>query len=431
MWGRKAQKKDDYQMARNGDHFLVPFECDVCIFRKLKKYSPETQDPQDALLMACIRQVNLDAFWSRASDTVAGNRDKLRLGMRMSELVGLDGPYVQDGPLPSFDHCGYEVAVQMLLYSRRSGAKGRKNIQFDSVRKLRSCYSNQVRASSQSNRTTVSMGDTKGHYQRLSSDPCASFWFYRFIEGARIRMGQEWRPNQAMSINLLLATLESIEDRIDNAPSARELNRWIVFHAFVVVTYVLSLRGPEGFLLDLGELRRHWKSTENTHVLVALRGKIKGEHHHRVHMIPCVPVTSSGIEVSVTLQRLLDHKLSGGFVDGPAISDVEGTLYKTRAIDDCLHEILEDLFDSRRELFPPNIASVENLRERYQVFRTLRRTSDTRATDETVSPKDIDIVNRWEAVGHGPGKKPTGPMRIYYADISLLLQPFLRYSWAM
>ena len=59
-----------------------------------------------------------------------------------------------------------------------------------------------------------------------------------------------------MSIPLLLATNQAIEERIQSAPTSQELNRWTVLHTFVVVTYVVSLRGPEGFLIDLEGLHR-------------------------------------------------------------------------------------------------------------------------------------------------------------------------------
>jgi hypothetical protein len=135
--------------------------------------------------------------------------------------------------------------------------------------------------------------------------------------------------------------------------------------------------------------------------------------------------------VKGSIAQLIQHKARLGLVDGPAICDEGGLLYKTRAVDDSLHEVLEDLFVARRNLFPPQISSLEILRRRYQVFRTLRRTSDTRATETKVLTKDIDIVNRWEAVGHATGHKPSGPMRVYYADMSLLVGPFLRYTRAM
>jgi hypothetical protein len=34
-WGKKRQSPDSYQRARNGDHTIIPFECDMCIFHKL------------------------------------------------------------------------------------------------------------------------------------------------------------------------------------------------------------------------------------------------------------------------------------------------------------------------------------------------------------------------------------------------------------
>jgi hypothetical protein len=110
-WGKRHRPGNQYKNGRDGDHALVPFECDLCVFRKLRGHTPDPLAPADLLLMACIRRINLDAFWSRAAATVKGNKDKLAEGLRMSELVGLTGPYESDGPLPEFDHCGYEVAI--------------------------------------------------------------------------------------------------------------------------------------------------------------------------------------------------------------------------------------------------------------------------------------------------------------------------------
>jgi hypothetical protein len=126
-------------------------------------------------------------------------------------------------------------------------------------------------------------------------DPCGSLWFHRFVTGCRYRMGMDWRPNEAMSIDLILAVLEQAEDRINDTPTARERNRWIVFHTFSVVAYVISLRGTEGFLLDVDGLRRHRQPPSSDHVIIALLGKIQGEQHDLAHLIPCVKTTGSGI----------------------------------------------------------------------------------------------------------------------------------------
>ena len=303
---------------------MVPFECDLCIFRKLRGRSPQARDSVDALLLGCIRRINLDAFWSSATSTVNGNRDKLVMGLRLSRLVGLDGPYIHQGPLPNHDHWGYEVAVQMLLYSKKAGRNSDTHMQFETIRKLRTSYSNHVRASPQANAESMSMGDVKGNYQRLTNDPCGSFWFYRFMRGMKARMGQDWRPNKGLSTKLYLRMLEDVEVRIDSAASVRELNRWVVFHSYAVVCYVLSLRGSEGLLLDLEGLHRHWGTGDGTYVVVTLQGTIKGESNDRDHLLPWVLVTSSGVEVKASLERLMALKSRKGFTDGPAISDVSG-----------------------------------------------------------------------------------------------------------
>jgi hypothetical protein len=89
-------------------------------------------------------------------------------------------------------------------------------------------------------------------------------------------MGQEWCPNQAMGIPLPLATLQGIEEKIKGSPTSQELNRWIVLHTFMTVTYTVSLRGPEGFLLDLEGLNCNWRVEVEDHFIIAMQGKIKG-----------------------------------------------------------------------------------------------------------------------------------------------------------
>jgi hypothetical protein len=110
-WGNKQRPADEYLVGQNGDHLMIPFECDFCIFRRLRNQDPLESSQQDQLLLAGIRRVSLEAFWSRASSTAAGNRDKIKQGLNLSRLVGLEGPYVHFGSMPATDTFGYEVAV--------------------------------------------------------------------------------------------------------------------------------------------------------------------------------------------------------------------------------------------------------------------------------------------------------------------------------
>jgi hypothetical protein len=167
--------------------------------------------------------------------TIQGQKDMLKQGLKYSRLAGLEGPYWYDGRLPAHDHCGYEVVIQMVLKSRTPGNHAATYTQFDSIRKLRSVYGNFLRSLTQANSQVCALGDEKGRYQRFSMDPCGSLWFHQFVTGCRYRMGMDWRPNEAMSTELILAVLEQVKGRINNAPTSRERNRWIVFHTFSVV----------------------------------------------------------------------------------------------------------------------------------------------------------------------------------------------------
>ena len=91
------------------------------------------------------------------------------------------------------------------------------------------------------------MSDAKGGNMRLSQSPVTSFFFKRFMEGMKARMGQISKPNLAMSITLLLKTIETADSRRENAVDAEDRHLWTVIVAFIAITYTISLRGPEGF----------------------------------------------------------------------------------------------------------------------------------------------------------------------------------------
>jgi hypothetical protein len=71
----------------------------------------------------------------------------------------------------------------------------------------------------------MSLGDQKGKYVQFSTDACSSFWFYCFLEGCKERMGQDWQPNQAVTIKLLLKVISKMEGRIGTDEMDQEKNR--------------------------------------------------------------------------------------------------------------------------------------------------------------------------------------------------------------
>lgn len=425
---RNFDPSNPYHHARDGDHLITPFECDTCIFWKLKARIPNRNSPQDDLLLACIRRANLDAFWSRASGTVDKNMRVVKQAIKFMNILGLPSPYSIPSMAPTYDYAGYQIAYTMLMHSREPGRHSKTYVQFATIRKQRAAYSNFVRAYPSHNHRNLGLGDIQGKYQSLSDDPCSSLWFRKFILGCSIRMGRIWKPDKALSLNLLMAVLDLSEQWRAKETSIHHKHTWSVFTAYVVVSYVLSLRGNEGFLLHIDETIQNWKRNDGRFFYIALFGKIKGEQAKRLHLIPCINQTGSGIKVKFIIQRLIQEKVTLHIAKGWMISDSKKKNFDSSTFNPLLHQVLEELFENKKSLFPPFISDIEDIYDSYHCFRTFRKTSDTRAIDQNVSESDIDIVNRWSTKGSLKAAQASGKMRIYYAQPELLIEPFLRYG---
>ena len=223
-WKVKESDRNRYAEARDGDNLLVCFECDHCVFAKITgRVFAEPQKVDDVYLMSCIRRVILDAFWSRARSTVSSNTRLFREMISMSKTLGFEPPYEAPGPLPGFDHCGYKVAIVMVAKSTKPGRHSNSHVQWDTIRKFRSTIPNQSRTSSAANFPSWLMTDYKGTgYDRLTSESCGSMWFHRFSVGCRKRMGQDWRPNRAISNPLMIKFLAVVESRIRTGADLNE-----------------------------------------------------------------------------------------------------------------------------------------------------------------------------------------------------------------
>lgn len=196
-----------------------------------------------------------------------------------------------------------------------------------------------------------------------------------------------------MSPALTRKLFELSDNRILSEGNPKDRDRWVVFNTYAVVCYMISLRGNEGFLLDLGALRRYFQRGEGEYIIIPLLGMFKGESDDMAHLIPCVERTSSGIDVRRVLARLIANKELLGLFDGPAISDIQGYVLDPAAIDKMFHELLIEIFQENKDLFPPEIEEENQIKENFQCFRTFRRTSNTQAKNMKVKATDIETVN--------------------------------------
>jgi hypothetical protein len=144
--------------ARDGDHLLTPFQCDLCCFRNLQGRDPMPQDPRDDLLLCCLRRANLDAMWGRESHTVQAALWAMRQLMTQLSLVGLDPKLPPLGPYHVSDSFRMRVAIGMLLKSLFPGRHNSTYQQFETIRKLRAGYSNVFMASLQGTQSLRTVG---------------------------------------------------------------------------------------------------------------------------------------------------------------------------------------------------------------------------------------------------------------------------------
>jgi hypothetical protein len=58
------------------------------------------------------------------------------------------------------------------------------------------------------------------------------------MEGLKRRMGQDWRPNKAITKALMLPVLDEADIRVEASTSPGERNWWIVFHMYAMLCTV-------------------------------------------------------------------------------------------------------------------------------------------------------------------------------------------------
>ena len=115
--------------------------------------------------------------------------------------------------------------------------------------------------------------------RRVTNSPTESEWFGRFVRGCKLRMGQISKSDLAMSLDTVLVYMSKVEARVRGAMDDEERRLWVSVGAYSIVCYVGSLRGNEGFLLDLYGLRLYLdegrEPNSKPHVVVPLLGTIQ------------------------------------------------------------------------------------------------------------------------------------------------------------
>lgn len=425
----EEKDKMRYLEARDGD-LVTPFQCETCHVRNFLGRDPQPNLASDVRLIKLIRRANLDAFWCSEPKTVMGTLREARRGLRIASSLGFrDNLFTPLGPYPLEDVVGMRAATVMLEISKNPGIND-TTVQYGTVRKFRSSFSNIHKASKEGHRGAVLMKDTVK--MSISSCPTDGLFFEKFTKGCHKRMGDIVIPDRALSVDILVEIFNSLEGEWGAVMTDRERWRLALEGCFYIISFVCALRGEEVPLTNLAGIREHLEESgrhKAPHVLVALLGRFKNEHgDSNYHLLPIVNVTHSGLEPRKSIERGVVWCERMGYTRGPLFKDLEtGEKLKASAFEAQFFRRLVSIQNSRPDLIGAGV----DIEEQYGVSRSFRRGATSRAADMLLPPNITNANNRWRTVENAKGKQANMSIRDHYTDVRLALNLLLQFSAAM
>ena len=208
----------------------------------------------DAMKLAYMKQINLDIFWSREPSTVQNTYLTLKRSKKCSEEIGLKPIVLNVGPWPVADNCGLQVAIEMVRMSQGRGRNSTKYVQFDTIRKVRSAYSNVFDSDPDRCLDNRKLRSDRGQTFNFVKSDTDSKLFSMFMRGCEKHMGRFVKQDCGMSNDLLHAILSNYEAEFDDKVTTDDRKRFnLICGAVIVILWGGALRGGEVLMLESSE----------------------------------------------------------------------------------------------------------------------------------------------------------------------------------
>ena len=337
------------------------------------------------------------------------------------------------GPWPLKDGAGFQLAIVILRASQEPGKHSDRYQQFESIRKLRSSHNHAENSSVEAVSSSVHLQTEKGKVYSLSSSETESLLFRKFMEGLEDRMGRDVRQQKGMSVELLKRILSGYESDLNNPEVSEERKRdVIIFGAHFAILFGASLRGNEAMMVEGQGLCKNvlvGRDHDQPHVLVPLLGRFKNEMGNRLILLALADESKSGLKFRFWVEKLVEVLISEekDKVAGPAFCTNDGSMYPTKLINEELHHRLNDIQRSNSGLIPGDLS----IEERFGTYRSFRIGSNTRALQQKVPTRVVEMIHRWSSVERNRGSKPSFKMMDHYLDMTLTLDTYLSYSQSL
>jgi hypothetical protein len=133
--------------------------------------------------------------------------------------------------------------------------------------------------------------------------------------------------------------------------------------------------------------------TNPDEIVIPLLGRVKGETNVRHHKLFSVATTSSSIDIKTWYQRSLLVHRAYRRTQGPAVCNSKGLQLFTRDLNFKFWEALGESWQ-----FLSDVKTLPDIELVYNVFRSLRCGSDSRAIEQGLSESVINTDDRWHLI---------------------------------
>lgn len=434
-----------YVVGCDGAQFMLPFQCDLCVFRSLFKRDPKG-GTSDKEALEVIRRMNLDLIWSREPGTIDKNLLYLNNIITTCEASGFDPELPALGPLPFEDVYGWSIAFTMILHSTRPGKNSKTHTQFATIRKNRSAFSNLYAISSTGVNELEVLALKTAPAAQITACPTNSLWYTRWSSGCETRMGYVQKKNKPITIELLFRMLEVFKRNIQ-ASVPKSWNRFALISGmmYTAVSFGGSFRGSETLMMDWSRLlkylskgkidkkgkrpkgRKMLSAEWIPHIIIPIRGRFKGEKGERCHLVPMANVTGTGIPIRAIVELFVtareereNSQCNWAFVNR------EGRKMDFREMNAIICDVLETI---KEEDVEDNFELKDvTIREDYSINRSFRRGSTGHALNQKIPKAVVEAHNRWRKIERSKGKRPKLEMIEEYAEIAQLVPTRVQYT---
>lgn len=415
-----------FKEARDGDHLMTPFQCVECHFVNIQGRLPDPSLQCDRLAEIAITRAILDSLWSRERSTVYANR---LMGLKyVNELIDLgfgDSAYPLRGPWAKEDNWGMVVACAMLGRSTAPG-KNAATVQYETVRKMRSHYSNFAHTCPDG-LGSVFLSDS-GSGSTVSFSKTNHMWFKRFGVGAHRRMGDDLRQDFPLTAPILRAAFVRLDMKWEAYKDDRGGRQSTALTAcMLLATYYAALRGEEVVRVDLGQMLKHWEEAMNhevQHVPLMLTGRFKQVIGEKLFCQPLAHVTKGGMEIAKWFERALTSYVVIGICTGPLFRTSKGKRATIGDLDLKFRGLLREVQTNY-----PNLIGDDVDLNNYSMHRSGRRGSTAEAQNSEIPSWVIEANNRWRKHFRSKGLTPGMSMLERYTEAKASVPALVKFSY--